>query len=197
MIYYLKGRLVEKNMDYVVLEVGGIGYQVFIPESLFPELPAMQEELLLFTYLYVREDELTLYGFDRSDARHLFTLVLGVAGIGPKVALKIIGTLPIFDFVQAVLTENYAYLTQVPGIGQKTARRLVLELKEKVSSLTVAMVEDELAKINEGIMQEASTALLALGYSAREAGIALKEVVAQGDDLETLVKKALRYLGEA
>jgi Holliday junction DNA helicase RuvA len=196
MIYFIKGELIENKPGIVILDVGGIGYQVYVPQSLHEEFPSPGVELLLYTYLHVREDELTLYGFRNREMRSLFLLLLGVSGIGPKVALNVIATLPVFDFVQGVLTEDYTLLTEIPGVGLKTAQRLVLELKDKVSGLALVPPagygEDASGKLRE----EAAEALLALGYSAQEAASALKEVASSGDDLGSLVKKALRYLGE-
>lgn len=196
MFYYLKGFLREKKANYLVLEAGGIGYQVHIPASLYPELPAVGEELTLFTHLYVREDGLTLYGFSRPEVRDLFTLVLGVAGIGPRVALNVVGTFSPFEFTQAVLTEDHALLTRVPGIGPKTARRLVLELKEKLRSLAPEFIGDEVTPGKDTSLQEAVGALLVLGYTPQEAQAAVRTVASPGDQLEGLVKKALQYLGE-
>jgi Holliday junction DNA helicase RuvA len=197
MYYYLKGTLKEKNPEFVILEVGGIGYQINLPASLFSELPPLGEELLLYTYLYVREDGVNLYGFLTPETRRIFFLSLGVTGIGPRVALSITGTMSPLEFTHAVLAEDHALLTKIPGIGPKTARRLVLELKEKLRGLAPELTATETSPGAKGSnWQEAIGALVVLGYTLEEARPAVEAVAEVGDGLEELVKKALRYLGE-
>lgn len=197
MYYYLKGTLIEKNPEFVILEVGGIGYQITLPVSLSSELPPPGEELLLYTYLYVREDGVNLYGFLSSETRRIFSLALGVTGIGPRVALSITGTMSPLEFTHAVLAEDHAQLTKIPGIGPKTARRLVLELKEKLRGLAPELRGTDISPgVTGSNWQEAIGALVVLGYTLEEARPAVEAVAEVGDGLEELVKKALRYLGE-
>ncbi len=197
MVYYLKGVLKLKEADFLVLEVGGIGLRINIPSSLYPELPPVGERLQLATYLHVRDDELTLYGFSHPETRRIFTLALSVAGIGPRVALNILATMSPREFSRAILSENHLELRKVPGIGLKTAQRLVLELKEKLQRLApeltgAGMVPSEDSRDR----QEALEALMALGYSGVEARRAVEMVGKTGDGLPLMIKKALRYLGE-
>ncbi|HHY36964.1 MAG TPA: Holliday junction branch migration protein RuvA [Firmicutes bacterium] len=197
MYYYLKGILKAKEPEYVILEVGGIGYQISVPPSLAPALPPPGEELLLYTYFYMREDGVSLYGFLTPESRRIFSLALGVRGIGPRVALNITGSMSPLEFTQAVLAEDHALLTKVPGIGPKTAQRLTLELKEKLRELAPELTGRETAPgIAGSTWQEAIGALVVLGYTLDEARPAVEAVAEAGDDLEELVKKALRYLGE-
>ena len=196
MYYYLKGILKEKEPELVILEVGGIGFQIYVPLSLFSELPPPGEEVLLYTYLHVREDGVNLYGFLTPESRRIFTLALGVRGIGPRVALSITGTMSPLEFTHAVLAEDDALLTKIPGIGPKTAQRLILELKEKLRELAPELTGRELSpgeRVSD--WQEAIGALVVLGYTPEEARPAVETVAEAGDELEELVKKALRYLG--
>ena len=197
MVYYMKGILRIKEPDFLVLEVGGIGFRINIPSSLYPELPPPGEKLQSATYLHVRDDELTLYGFSRPETRRIFTLVSSVAGIGPRVALNILGTMSPLEFSQAILTENHVQLKKVPGIGLKTSQRLVLELKEKLRRLAPELSGAGAVPLEDSQdRQEAMDALIALGYTGVEARRAVETVVEAGDDLQFMIKKALQYLGE-
>ena len=194
MVYYMKGILRIKEPDFLVLEVGGIGFRIIIPSSLYPELPPPGEKLQLATYLHVRDDELTLYGFSRPETRRIFTLVLSVAGIGPRVALNILGTMSPLAFSQAILTENHVQLKKVPGIGLKTSQRLVLELKEKLRGWHRNCPR---GRCPEDSRQAGSHGCFnSLGYTGVEARRAVETVAETGDDLQFMIKKALQYLGE-
>ena len=197
MIYYMKGILRAKEADFLVLEVGGVGFRINIPSSFYPELPPVGEKLQLATYLHVRDDELTLYGFPRPETRRIFTLSLSVAGIGPRVALNILGTMSPQEFSRAILSEDHVQLKKVPGIGLKTAQRLVLELKEKIQRWAPELVGmEEESQVESRDRQAALDALTALGYTGVEAREAVEAVAKAGDALQVMIKKALQYLGE-
>ena len=188
MIGRLTGVLVEKNPPQILLDVQGVAYEVDVPMSTFYNLPALGERLTLLTHLVVREDAHLLYGFASGPERATFRQLIRIAGIGPRTALAILSGLSVSELAQAVSRQDAARLVKVPGIGKKTAERLLLELKDKLApdlagSATVA--SDAQADIVQ--------ALLALGYSEREAGAALKNLppdiaVAEG------IKLALRAL---
>jgi Holliday junction DNA helicase RuvA len=168
MIGYIRGTVAQLAADYCFLDVQGIGYRVFIPLSTRREL-AVGEVATLFTYLNVREDALLLYGFATDEEYQLFTNLLAVSGIGPKVALGVLSTLSPREFSLAIFEKNIARITKIPGIGKKTAERMILELKDK---LGVQHDDDSVAgdvmaeSMNTDNQQEALEALMALDYTA-------------------------------
>lgn len=205
MIAFLKGILVNRQLDSCLLDVNGVGYKVYIHARTAGELPETGSEAMLHTSLQIREDGWSLYGFSRAGERDLFELLLTVAGIGPKGALACLGTLGQDGFCLAVLEENVKALTGVPGIGPKTARRLVLELKDRLKKLPAAVLElpagrhfiPEDPGKEEGPAADAVLALEALGYQGQEARRAVEAVLArQAGDLtvEGILKLALQYL---
>ncbi|MFQ6014784.1 MAG: Holliday junction branch migration protein RuvA [Anaerolineae bacterium] len=190
MISSLRGRLEAKGEDYVVLDVGGVGYKVRVPTPLLAQLGSVGQEVELFTHLHVREPELALYGCGSMDELALFELLLGVAGIGPRVALAILAAVSPDQLRLAIAQGNVEVLTQVPGIGRKMAQRLILDLKEKVD---ISHLEP--APVFAPADAEAISALTALGYSVSEAREALASLPAEEMSLEDRVLGALRYLG--
>lgn len=199
MIAYLKGLIAEKNPTRTVLDVSGVGYEVLIPVSSYEKLAAIGEPAQLLTYLHVREDIMQLYGFSTQEEREVFLLLISVSGIGPKSALGILSSVALPDFKKAIAQEDYNLLTAVPGIGKKTAQRLVVELKEKVAKISSA---DDIArtKVVQGISEvadEAMMALMSLGYAKAlaEKSImrALRENPGKEFSLQELIKTALRF----
>ncbi|NUM82120.1 Holliday junction branch migration protein RuvA [bacterium] len=199
MIAYLKGLIAEKNPTRTVLDVSGVGYEVLIPVSSYEKLAAIGEPARLLTYLHVREDIMQLYGFSTQEEREVFLLLISVSGIGPKSALGILSSVALPDFKKAIAQEDYNLLTAVPGIGKKTAQRLVVELKEKVAKISSA---DDIArtKVVQGISEvadEAMMALMSLGYAKAlaEKSItrALRENPGKEFSLQELIKTALRF----
>src|SRR5687767_4589268 len=140
MIAALRGNLLAVGPDHAVIEAGGVGYQVWAPRSVLQELPPIGEEARLHTFLLVREDALLLYGFNTLDERIFFEQLLSVTGVGPKVALSLMSSHPLDQLQIAIASENAALLAQVPGIGKKTAARLILELKAKINLGAIAPV---------------------------------------------------------
>lgn len=190
MIAYLCGRLVDVLEEGIVVEAGGIGYLVRVPWSLLRSLPPRGQEVRLYTHLLWKEEGPALYGFGSPADRELFHKLLGVGGIGPRGALAILSVLSPRELQRAVAEEDEAALTVVPGIGKKTARRLILELKDKLPRGQGGMpvgVEEE----------EAVAALLALGYGEAEARQAVREAVNQlgRQPAEEILRQALRLLG--
>ena len=173
MIVFLKGRLAAVHHDSVWLEVYGVGYQVLVPSNLLAKLPPLGEEVLIYTCLHVREDSLSLYGFLSLEERLLFLLLIGVSGIGPRGALNILSAMPATSLMEAIVNENTAVLTEISGIGTKTARRLVLELKDKMTD-TLLPVRPETGGANA--LLDALEALKALGYNLSE----IERLVRQG-----------------
>lgn len=204
MIAFLKGILVARQLDSCLLDVNGVGYKVYIHARTAGELPGTGSEVLLYTSLQVREDGWSLYGFSRSGERDLFELLQTVAGIGPKGALTCLGTLGQDELCLAVLEEDVKALTRIPGIGPKTARRLVLELKDRLKKLSVEVLDlpgrQEMPAgtgRGAGPAADAVLALEALGYQGQEARRAVEAVMARqpGDlGVEGILKLALQYL---
>lgn len=196
MIEFLRGELQLKNSHDIVVQVGGLGYRVFIPTSLSTRLPAIGEEVTIFTYLHVRENELSLYGFLAGEEREVFTTLLQVSGVGPKLALAILAHLPIAELAQALVLGDTQTLTTIPGVGKKTAGRLILELKDKIKKLGLP----EKMPVGTGspvVRDEVIAALLALGYSLSEAQRAVSFPEKGKDDtVEELMRLALKKLAK-
>ncbi len=191
MIAHLKGEILIRNEDYIVLDVHGVGFHVRVPASTLEQLGMEGATAELYTHLHVREDDLSLFGFASQDELALFELLLTVSGIGPKGALGILSAAPTVTVRAAIAQGNLDILTGLPGIGKKTAQRLVLELKGKVHA-----DEHELAEISP-LDQEVIAVLVNLGYSAAEAQRAARSVPASEKLVEDRVRAALRYLAGA
>jgi len=199
-IDFLKGRLVSVYPEAVVVEVGGIGYRVQVPPSLAASLPEPGETIFLYTYLSVKETALEMFGFSGELDRTAFLLLLGVAGIGPRTALAVVGRLGARRLWAAILREDTGILTTVPGIGVKSARRIMVELRDRLEKQQVA-VSAELPA-SDGVPtqagraeNEALAALISLGYTPREAREALNRLPDRKLDAAGLVHAALRIMG--
>ncbi len=188
MISYLRGQILMRGDDFVVIDVGGVGFHVRVPASTLSVLGDRDAGAEVFTHLHVREDDLSLFGFATEDELKLFELLLTVSGIGPKVALGVLSAAPPSTVRAAIAQNNLDILTEIPGIGKKTAQRLVLELKGKVEA------GEELQEISP-LDQEVVAALVNLGYSAAEAQRAARAVPASAKLVEDRIRAALRYLG--
>jgi len=195
MIGYLKGTVTHLFSDSCFIDVGGVGYRVFIPNSTRQELK-LNSDALLYTYLNVREDALLLFGFHSQGEYDLFQLLISITGIGPKVALGVLSAISPADFALAVSQKNAALLVRIPGIGKKTAERVILELKDKVglpdgmSALSAPGGTAGDRPMDE--MQEAMQALMALGYSQAEILPALHKIKAEGQSSSDMIKLALK-----
>lgn len=193
MIGRLNGILLEKHPPQLLIDCNGVGYEVDVPMSTFYNLPAIGEPVTLFTHLAVREDAHTLFGFGNHEERALFRQLIRISGIGARTALAILSGMSVADLSQAVTLQETGRLTKVPGIGKKTAERLLLELKGKFGA--------ELGTVTGGVVQNDTSvdilnALLALGYSDKEARLALKQTP---DDVSVSegIKLALKALSKA
>ncbi|TLN06974.1 Holliday junction branch migration protein RuvA [bacterium] len=202
MIAYLKGTVMQTGGEYIIVEVTGIGYKVNVPSSIFGRLPAAGGEVQVYTYLHVREDAMQLYGFLAPEELELFEILLQVSGIGPKVALTILSAMPAASFRMAIINEQLSALTAIPGVGKKTAQRMVIELKDKLIKTARGEVEAAPAISAGGPegFDEAWQALMALGYTAGEAQKAVRKIaMAPGapDSVQEIIRLALRELGRA
>ena len=200
MYSYIKGTLEETGEDYIVIEAGGIGYQIYTTGQTFQYLPCQGAELKVYTYLHVREDAMILFGFLTKDDLSVFKLLLGVSGIGPKGALAILSVMTTDDLRFAVLGDDAKAIARAPGVGAKTAQRLILELKDKLSledafEQKLAKNEDMVQNKTGGAKNEAVQALVALGYSSSEALKALLGVeIQENTDVEDILKAALKNM---
>ncbi|MBF6613090.1 MAG: Holliday junction branch migration protein RuvA [Chloroflexi bacterium] len=191
MIAGLEGLLASIAADHIVLNVGGVFYRVFMPGSTIAALGAVGDTAHVYTYLYVREDQLALYGAPEERQLKLFESLLGVTGIGPKAALSILSTMPVDSLENAIASGNVDILTRVPGIGRKTASRLVLELKGKLDILAAAGIS-----ATPSVASEVVEALTGLGYSAAEIQSALSNLPKESElTTEEMVMFALKKLG--
>lgn len=190
MIACLVGTTVSSGKDFVVLLVGGVGFRVFVPQSLADRLRGSGHEVTLFTHLHVRENELTLYGCETEEELELFRLFLGVSGIGPKVALSLLSFLPPERLRAAIAQEDVQALSRVPGIGPKMAKKLVFDLKDKVAyDVVPGAPAPTLTEADADLI----AALTGLGYSVAEAQEALRHLPREPLPLEEKVRLALTY----
>jgi Holliday junction DNA helicase RuvA len=186
MIGSLRGTLINKKPDNVIVEVGGVGYKVNIPLNTMSVLPGVGKDIFLHIYTHVREDILQLYGFTSEDEKKIFITLLGITGIGPKMALNILSGISHNDLLQAIETEDVAHLCRIPGLGKKTAHRLILELKEKLPTAREPV---------DRVFEDTLSALVNLGYKKSIAQESLEKAYKKGfNDIEGLLKEALKYL---
>jgi Holliday junction DNA helicase RuvA len=199
MIALLTGRLAFKAPSHLALDVQGVGYEVFIPLSTYYNLPNVQDSLTLSIHTHVREDAIQLFGFSTPQEKEAFVLLLSVSGIGPKSALGILSALPVSDLVSAIQSGDVEKLETVPGIGKKSAGRLVLELKDKLTKLHPALVpsDAQLLKGRDEQFDDALSALTNLGYRTSDAKEALKaaQQLRSGPlTLQELIRESLKKL---
>ena len=205
MIAMISGELLEKSEnEAVILTPGGIGFRVQCSINTLAQLPAAGESCRLYTYMAVRDDAMDLYGFVQKEEKAMFSRLIMVSGVGPKSALAMLGSMPLSDLRLALLTGDTALLSRAPGIGKKTAQRLILELKDKLTSDTLSGADSEAALLvasdtaapAQDAVTEALLALKALGYSPQESTAALKGVKGQADTADELIRLALRHMAQ-
>lgn len=202
MYSYIKGTLEEVSEDLIVVENNGIGYNIRISARMLDALPARGEQVKIYTYLYVKEDAFSLFGFPSRDELEMFKLLINVSGIGPKGGLAVLSVLSANDLRFAIVAEDAKTISKAPGIGSKTAKRLIIELKDKIdleAAIETGFEEMETpaagGNSNNRIRKEASEALVALGYSATEASKVLSGIeITEVDDVERVLKAALKNM---
>lgn len=211
MIAHLSGTLLTKQATNVILDVGGIGYEVTIPLSTFYDMEEPGAPVALRIYTHVREDALQLYGFRTARERELFLRLISVSGIGPKLGITMLSGMSADEIISAIRANNLARLTSIPGVGKKTAERLVIELRDKITTLASPLLDEDLtapggaaggasAAASEDAMREDTlSALLNFGYQKAAAEKALTAAIAEGGDLsvELLLRRSLRQLSKA
>ncbi len=192
MIASLHGTIESLGTEWAIVNVGGVGFQVYMPTSTLSTLGAAGAEVKLFTHLHLREDNAALYGFATAEELGLFQTLIGVSGLGPKLALAMLSTMTVERLAMAIATGSTDLLTMIPGIGKKMADRLILELKEKIGAGWIAAPAAELAEENTDVL----AALISLGYSVAEANRAVATLPSSSDlSLEEKIKLALGYFG--
>jgi len=197
MFAYIKGKLEIKTKGYVVIETNGVGYKIFMSETAIEKLENIGEIVKIHTYMKVREDDISLYGFNTNEELRMFELLISVSGIGAKSAISILSNISPSSFIYSVVADDVDKLKKLPGIGAKTAQRMILELKDKLKKENTIEAEDVIEvkqsiKNNENLM-EAIAALQVLGYSRKEIDTAL-EKVEKTKSVEDMIKDGLKFL---
>lgn len=206
MIAHLNGTLLAKHATGVIVDVGGVGYEVTIPLSTFYELAEVGSNVQLRIYTYVREDAMQLYGFKSARERELFMRLLSVSGIGPKLGITMLSGMNADEMIASIRTNNLARLTSIPGVGKKTAERLVIELRDKIFALSSPALEEEYSAqtgaspmVTEDTMRDdALFALLNFGYQKGAAEKAIMAAMQEGDEItvEVILRRSLRLLAK-
>jgi Holliday junction DNA helicase RuvA len=205
MIAHLSGTLLSKHTNTVILEVNSVGYEVTIPLSTFYDLEDAGASVKLHIYTHVREDTLQLFGFNTLRERELFLRLISVSGIGPKLAITMIGIMSANEIIASIRTNNLARLTSIPGVGKKTAERLVIELRDKIAALSSPALEEEFAAqagaggapaSEDAVREDALSALIGLGYQKAPAEKAINTALQDGGEIsvEVLLRRSLRTL---
>jgi holliday junction DNA helicase RuvA len=204
MIAHLSGTLLSKQATSVIVDVSGVGYEVTIPLSTFYDLEDAGSNVQLRIYTHVREDTLQLYGFKTARERELFLKLISVSGIGPKLGITLLSGMSADEMIASIRTNNLARLTLIPGVGRKTAERLIVELREKVAELSSAQLEEELGakpevsaeSTEDTVRADALSALLNLGYQRSGAEKAIDSALGEGGDItvESVLRRSLKKL---
>ena len=201
MLAYIKGILEAKYNDYVVIDVGGLGYKIFMSTTAIDKLEEIGKEVRVHTYFRIREDDISIFGFNTKDELRMFELLLSVSGIGAKTSLNMLATVNPSQFALAVISGDVTKLTQIPGIGKKSAERIILELKDKMKTeqKNVKVDNSKNSELKEVIIQddrigEAMSALLVLGYNRKEVDKVFEKIDKTNLSVEEIIKKGLKLL---
>ena len=200
MFAYIKGSLEMKSSNYIVVDINGLGYKIFMSQSNIESIGEINDIVKVFTYVKVREADISIYGFKTQEELRMFELLIGVSGVGAKSALVMLSCIEPSEFAIAVISNNIKLLTQVPGIGTKSAQRIILELKDKLKAEQSELDEEKLenaklksSKTNENV-QEAISGLMVLGYSRKDIEKAFTHLIVDELSVEELIKKGLILL---
>ena len=196
MYLYIKGSLEVKTKGYIVVECNGIGYKIFMSDKSLNELGNIGDNVKVYTHYHVREDEISLYGFRTDEELRMFELLLSVSGIGARSAITMLSNIEPSEFAFAVISDDVDRMTKIPGIGKKTAQRIILELKDKLKSEEIERNKEEIEKEIKEVegLNEAISALQVLGYSRREIDLAFEKADLSGLSTEDIIKKGLVLL---
>ena len=199
MYAYIIGKVEYKSSDYIVIENTGIGYKIFMGKAAINSIGDIGQEVKVFTHYHVREDDISLYGFRTNEELRMFELLISVSGVGAKTALIMLSNIEPSSFALAVITNNTEKLVKIPGVGKKTAARIILELKDKLKAeenVSEESISDNTESINDEKVEEAISALQVLGYNKREIEKAMSTLNLKELDLEDLIKEGLKYLSK-
>lgn len=201
MLAYIKGSLEIKTNDYVVIDVGGLGYKVNMSKKAIEAVGDIGDKIKVYTYYRVREDDISIFGFNTNEELRMFELLLSVSGIGAKVALTILSNIEITEFALAVITDDVNKIVKIPGIGKKSAQRIILELKDKLKAQQLEDAEEQETKEsnkekNNETEEEAIAALQILGYGKKEIEKAFEKLANKDVSVEELIKKGLTILSQ-
>ena len=197
MIAHLKGKLTHKSPVAIIIDVNGVGYQVFVPLSTFYALPELESEISLGIHTHMREEALKLFGFYTIDEKIIFEKLITINKVGPKLALTILSGMPPADILSTINSNDIVKLSTIPGIGRKTAERLILEMRDKLDGLSLDFVATKDPGPEKGLFDDALSALVNLGYKKSQAELALKKVYAESaedNSIENLIKDSLNLL---
>ncbi len=194
MIGWISGDVVATEEDVLLIDVRGVGYEVTVTQSTLEKLSAT-DSVELFTHQAVRDDAITLFGFPSPEERSLFRLLIKVSGIGPRVAMAMLGTLPAQALARCIADGETGLLTKVPGVGKRTAERVIVELKDRLEALPIGAIESDGAVVEDHAVEEAIRALVGLGWRAAEVRDVVAGVHVDGESTEDLIRAALRRLG--
>ena len=199
MLAYIKGSLEEKTSTYVVIDVGGLGYKVYMSENAINKLGQIGETIKVHTHYQVREDDISIFGFITSEELKMFELLISVSGVGAKSALSILANISPSSFAFAIISDDVSKLVKIPGVGKKTAARIILELKDKLKTIQAIDTNEEDAEISvgdNGKQTEATAALQVLGYNRKEVEKALESINTNDLTVEDIIKKGLLLLSK-
>ena len=197
MIAHLKGKLTHKSPVAIIIDVNGVGYQVFVPLSTFYALPELESEVSLGIHTHMREEALKLFGFYTIDEKIIFEKLITINKVGPKLALTILSGMPPADILSTINSNDIVKLSTIPGIGRKTAERLILEMRDKLDGLSLDFIATKDPGPEKGLFDDALSALVNLGYKKSQAELALKKVYAESaedNSIENLIKDSLNLL---
>ena len=198
MFSYIKGTLEVKTINYIVVDVNGIGFKIFMSESAIQRLGEIGQTVKIYTYMNVKEDELSLYGFITNEELRMFELLISVSGVGAKSAITMLSVITPSKFALAVISNDVKTLTKIPGIGQKSAQRIILELKDKLKTEEAIKSNDIAITTNiveNNNLEEAVQALKVLGYTRQEIEKVLSKIDINSLTVEDIIRKALSFLG--
>ena len=202
MFAYIKGSLEVKTTGYVVVEANGIGYKIFMSETAIEKVGEIGDKIKVHTYYRVREDDISIFGFNTNEELRMFELLLSVSGVGAKVALTILASLEVAEFALAVISDDVSKIVTVPGIGKKSAQRIILELKDKLKAQQLAESEEQeeskesIKEKNNEAVEEAISALQILGYNKKQIEKAFEKLANKDVSVEELIKKGLTILSQ-
>lgn len=196
MFSFLTGIIEEKENNIAVINCNGVGFELNVSDTTIYELANVGELATIYTYMAVREDAITLFGFATKEEKSVFLKLIGVSGIGGKMAIAILSSMPVADLINTIVTENIKLLSSIKGLGKKTAERLIVELKNSFDDLQLSMLNPKNATVISSAIEEAIDTLVAMGLSRFEATQVVKNVASSEDNAEDIIKKSLKNMNK-